>query len=117
MAAAIVGEERLAVPAHFDVEVYAVFRRLFRRGVLRRARLDVITARLLRLAAERVPLPQLLPEAHRLADQFSVPDAFYVALARARDAELLTADAALARAARGVARVRLIEEEDAEPPA
>ena len=43
----------------------------------------------------------------------SVRDAFYVALARARDAELLTADAALARAARGVARVRLIEEEGA----
>lgn len=64
---------------------------------------------LLRLfGAERVALPPLLGEAHRLADRMSAADAFYVALARLRDCELLTADAPLAHAAAGSARVRLV---------
>ena len=108
-AAAIVANERLIVPAHFDAEVYAAFRRLFRRGLVDRARLDLITSRLIALAAERVALAPLLPEAHRLADRLSAADAFYVALARARGVTLLTADAALARAATGLAEVQLVQ--------
>jgi predicted nucleic acid-binding protein len=107
-AAAIIANERLIVPAHFDAEVYAAFRGLFRRRLVDRSRFDVITSRLIALAAERVALLPLLPEVHRLADRLSAADAFYVALARARGVELLTADAALARAAAGLATVRLV---------
>jgi len=108
VAAAAIAEERLIVPAHFDVEVYAAFRRLFRRKLVDRSRLDFITSRLIGLAAERVALPALLPEVHRLADRFSAADAFYIALARARRVELFTADVALARAASGLADVQLV---------
>ena len=107
-AAALIANERLIVPAHFDAEVYAAFRRLFRRRLVDRSRLDFITSRLIALAAERVALPPLLPEVHRLADRLSAADAFYVALARARGVELLTADAALARAAGGLADIQLV---------
>ena len=107
-AAAMVANERLIVPAHFDAEVYAAFRRLFRRKLVDRVRLDLITSRLIALAAERVALAPLLPEVHRLADRLSATNAFYVALARARGAQLLTADVALARAASGLADVQLV---------
>lgn len=107
-AAAIVANERLIVPAHFDAEVYGALRRLFRRKLVDRPRLDFITSRLIALAAQRVALAPLLPEVHRLADRLSAADAFYVALARARAAPLLTADAALARAASGLADVELV---------
>jgi predicted nucleic acid-binding protein len=103
--------QRLAVPAHFDVEVYAAFRRLFRRGVVDRARLGRSAALLAAFPAERVALTPLLSEAHRLAERVSAHDAFYVALARARGNELVTADALLAEAAAGLARVRVIAAE------
>ena len=70
--------ERLAVPAHFDAEVYSAFRRHFRYGLITRRQLDVATAHLVALAAERVALPPLLAEAHALADSLSVGDAFYI---------------------------------------
>jgi predicted nucleic acid-binding protein len=83
---------------------------LFRRGLVERRRLDRSAALLAAFGAERVALTPLLPEAHRLAERLSAPDAFYVALARARGSELLTTDARLAEAATGLARVRLIAE-------
>jgi predicted nucleic acid-binding protein len=104
----LISKERLAVPAHFDAEVYSAFRRHFRQGLLTRLELDRVAAQLARLAAERVALPWLLADAHVLADRFSAGDAFYVALARARGIELWTADARLERAATQLARVRLI---------
>jgi predicted nucleic acid-binding protein len=100
--------ERLAVPAHFDAEVYSAFRRQFRQGLLPRQQLDRVAAHLSRLAAERVALPSLLAAAHLLADRLSAGDAFYVALARARRIELWTADERLERGAAGFAKVRLI---------
>ena len=108
MAANLLVNERLAVPGHFDAEVYSAFRGLFRRGLITRRALDTITRHLIALAAERVALPPLLAEAHALADPLSVGDAFYVALARIRQIELWTADARLERAAAGLAKVRLI---------
>lgn len=108
-AAARIANERLAVPAHFDAEVYSAFRRHFRQGLLERAELERIPSRLAALAADRVALPPLLAEAHVLADRLSVGDAFYLALARVRTADFLTADARLARAAAGLARVHLID--------
>src|SRR5438093_4142855 len=97
-AAAMVANERLIVPAHFDAEVYAAFRRLFRRKLGDHARLDLITSRLTALAAERVALALLLPEVHRLADRLSAADAFYVALARSCGVQLPSADRATAPA-------------------
>jgi len=107
-AAAAVANERIVVPGHFDVEVYGTFRRLFRQSKLTRGRFDAIVVRLARLAAERVGLSGLLLEAHVIADRVSATDAFYVALARARDVELLTTDAHLAQGARTLAHIRLI---------
>ena len=107
-AAELLLNERLAVPAHFDIEVYSAFRRQFRQGLLTRQELDRVSAHLVTLAAERVALPPLLAEAHVLADRLSTGDAFYVALARARRIELWTADARLERGAAGLAKVRLI---------
>jgi predicted nucleic acid-binding protein len=108
LAAAAIANERLVVPAHFDAEVYGTFRRLFRHGKLSRGRFDAIVVRLATLAAERVGLSALLLEAHVIADRVSATDAFYVALARARDVDLLTTDAQLARGGATLAQVRLI---------
>ncbi|MDQ2913335.1 MAG: type II toxin-antitoxin system VapC family toxin [Chloroflexota bacterium] len=108
IAAATIANERLVVPAHFDVEVYGTFRRLFRHGKLTRGRFDATVVRLARLAAERVALSALLLEAHVLADRVSAADAFYVALARARGVELLTTDAHLAQGGGTLAQIRLI---------
>jgi predicted nucleic acid-binding protein len=107
-AADLLVNERLAVPAHFDAEVYSAFRRHFRRGLLTPRQLDRVSAQLVALAAERVALPPLLAESHALADRLSVGDTFYVALARVRRIELWTADARLERGATRLARVRLI---------
>ena len=108
MAAALIVNERLAVPAHFDAEVYSAFRRHLRQGLITRRQLDTVTAHLVALTAERVALSPLLRDAHVLSDRLSVGDAFYVALARVRRIELWTADARLDRAAAGLADVRLI---------
>ena len=67
-----------------------------------------MTAHIVRLAAERVPLLPLLAAAHVLADRLSAGDAFYVALARVRRIELWTADARLERTAAGFVEVRLV---------
>ena len=107
-AAAAVANERIVVPGHFDAEVYGTFRRLFRQSKVTRGRFDAIVVRLARLAAERVGLPGLLLEAHVIADRVSATDEFYVALARARDVELLTTDAHLAQGAGTLAHIRLI---------
>ena len=108
IAASTIANERLVVPAHFDVEVYGTFRRLFRQGKLSRGRFDGIVVRLARLAAERVALSALLLEAHVLADRVSATDAFYIALARVRGIEFVTTDAHLAHGAGTLAQVRLI---------
>ena len=107
-AAALIANERLAVPAHFDAEVYSAFRRHFRQGLLTRQQLERVTASLVMLAAERVALPPLLGQAHVLADRLSAGDAFYVALARIRRIALWTADSRLERGASGLAEVRLV---------
>jgi predicted nucleic acid-binding protein len=108
VAAAAIANERLVVPAHFDVEVYGTFRRLFRHGKLSRARFDAIVLCLAALAGERVDLSALLREAHVLADRVSATEAFYLALARARGVALLTTDAHLAEGGGTLAEIRVI---------
>ncbi len=100
--------DRVAVPRHFDIEVYVGVRRFVRRGLLPPVALDRLVTALIRFAVTRVEPVQLLSAMHALGDRFSPYDAAYVALARGLDAELVTADARLARATEGLARVRLI---------
>ena len=106
--ATIIESERGTVPAHFDAEVYAAFRRHFRQGLVDRDRLEFVARRLPSLPVERVSLTSLLWEAHLLADRLSSSDAFYVALARLHDCELVTSDGRLARDAFDLAHIRLI---------
>ncbi|TME98199.1 MAG: type II toxin-antitoxin system VapC family toxin [Chloroflexi bacterium] len=106
--ATIIESERGTVPAHFDAEVYAAFRRRFRQGLVDRDRLEFVAQRLPSLPVERVSLTSLLWEAHLLADRLSSSDAFYVALARLHDCELVTSDGRLARDAFDLAHIRLI---------
>jgi predicted nucleic acid-binding protein len=63
---------------------------------------------LARLPAERVALPPLLADAFTLRDRLGAYHALYVALAARRQARIITLDARLARAARGVAEIVLI---------
>lgn len=66
---------------------------------------------LLQLSARRWPLEPLTWRAWQLHDNFSVYDAYYVALAEKLDARLITKDARLARAveAAGLCPVDLVQ--------
>ncbi len=103
-----IGGETPLVPAHFDAEVLSALRRM----VLRRA-LDVRRAQaglglVARLRLERVAIAPLLSEAFELRDRCSAFDALYLALARRRNAVLLTSDERLLRAAKGIAPIELV---------
>ena len=99
----------IAVPAHFDGEVYGALRRLDRQRKLAPGLLDRVVPLLARFRAERVPLGRLITQAHALGTRFSARDAFYVALAVRANGELLTSDRALAATASPLVRVRLID--------
>jgi predicted nucleic acid-binding protein len=89
---------RLHAPDVIDVEVIGVLRKaVFRREISpRRARalLDVLSG----LSLTRYPHVQLLDRAWDLRTHVSSPDAFFVALAEALDAPLVTTDLRLSRA-------------------
>lgn len=94
------------VPALCDIEIVGALRRALAVGKLTPAR-----ARLALHAYDDLPLTRhghqdLLPRILALRNNFSPYDATYVALAEALGASLLTADTALASAARR--RVRVI---------
>jgi len=88
---------RLHAPHVIDVEVIGVLRKaVFRREISpRRARvlLDVLSG----LSLTRYPHVQLLDRAWDLRTHVSSPDAFFVALAEALDAPLVTTDLRLSR--------------------
>src|SRR5438094_9722327 len=102
VAAAMIANERLIVPAHFDAEVYAAFRRLFRRKSVARSRLGFITSRLIGIAAERVAVPLLLHDVHRLDYRFSAADAFSVVLGAGRGIVIVTSDVVLGHVDHGL---------------
>jgi predicted nucleic acid-binding protein len=95
----LASEAPTLMPAHFEADAYAGLRRMTTRGTLGRAVLPTALQRVSELQGERVPLAPLLPTAFRLFDHVGAHDSFYVALALARGATLLTSDAPLARAA------------------
>lgn len=89
-----------AAPAHLDAEVLSALGRLKRAGQLTQESERV--KKLGTLAAQRWPLPPLLPVAWALTDRIAVRDALYVALAQSLDATLITTDARLRRGAAGL---------------
>jgi predicted nucleic acid-binding protein len=92
----------LRVPEIFVAEVAHVVQRRRRAGSLTGAEADALVGWTLELDVSLCPLKPLVDPAMRLAWQhrLSVYDAFYLALATACGARLLTADDDLARAAR-----------------
>lgn len=100
--------DALQAPAHFDAEVLSGIRRSLRLNYVSVERAELAVVDLAHLRLRRVSLGPLLSEAFALRDRFSAHDAFYVVLARRRDAALVTADSRLARAAEGITKVVLV---------
>lgn len=92
-------DAELHTPALCDVEVASALRRLLRSGSLDDARAAEAIDDYLALPLERHGHEALLSRVLELRENFSAYDATYVALAERLGASLLTADAALARAA------------------
>lgn len=93
-------EHDLHAPSLCDVELAAVLRRGLLAGRLGGARARAALADYLDLPLVRHGHRGLLARILELRENFSAYDAVYVALAEGLGAELLTADRALARAAR-----------------
>ena len=80
------------VPAHLDVEVAQVTRRLALSAVITPARGRAMLELLAEAPLRRVPLAPLLPRVWALRKNLTSYDAAYVALAEALPAPLLTFD-------------------------
>lgn len=90
----------LHTPALCDVEFAAALRRALREGLISEERSEEALRNYLDLPITRHGHQLLLPRILDLRHNFSAYDAAYVALAERLDAELLTGDGGLARAAR-----------------
>ncbi|HSL82291.1 MAG TPA: type II toxin-antitoxin system VapC family toxin [Thermoanaerobaculia bacterium] len=88
----------VAAPGHLDAEVLSALGRLARAADLAPERVERSLAELARAPVRRFPVPPLLAAAWALRANLSLRDALYVALARRLEANLVTADARLARA-------------------
>lgn len=98
--------EMLATVAHLDAEVFSGLARLHRAGRLGAAEVTGLIDRLGDLPMRRLPITvELLEAAWALRDNVAAGDALYVAAARSLDAELVTTDERLARAAPEVTAV------------
>ena len=93
-------------PELLDPEVVAVIRRWTQREWLPVKHGERAVAELRELAIVRHGHADLRLRAWELRDRCSAYDAFYIALAEALDADLVTTDARLGRAAGGLMRVR-----------
>jgi predicted nucleic acid-binding protein len=91
--------EDLAAPELLDLEVASVLRGQARAGALDSRRAGLALDDLAALPLERAPHLPLLRRCWELRENLSVYDAAYVALAEALEAQLLTGDRRLARAA------------------
>jgi predicted nucleic acid-binding protein len=101
------GEVALHVPALCDVEIAAVIRRAMRSRRLREERARDAILDYLELPITRHGHVGLMTRILQLRANFSAYDATYVALAEQLDADLLTADDGLARAARSHTRLTI----------
>ena len=100
-------EITLHVPALCDVEVAAVIRRAMLSRQLREDRARDALLDYLELPVTRHGHVGLMTRILQLRANFSAYDATYVALAEQLDADLLTADDGLARAARSHTRLTI----------
>ena len=88
----------LWAPAILPLEVASAIWRIERSGGISSDEADASIDHLQQAPMQFVPVESLLHDAWSLRTSLRVSDAFYVAAARALDAELLTSDARLARA-------------------
>lgn len=88
----------IAVPAHFDAEVFSALGRLCRAGEVDEERVEIGLDLLVRAPLVRYPIAPLLREAWMLRHNLTLRDGLYVALARRLEATLVTADSRLAQA-------------------
>lgn len=88
----------VAVPAHFDAEVFSALGRLARGGEIEEGRVEFGLAQIARAPFRRYAVAPLLRDAWSLRHNLSLRDALYVVLTRRLDATLLTADSRLSRA-------------------
>ena len=98
VAAALEGED-VHAPAHLDVEVAQVTRRMAKDSVITPARGNAMLELLAEAPFRRVPLAPLLPRVWALRKDLTAYDAAYVALAEALGAPLLTFDRKIPAAA------------------
>lgn len=105
---AITGAD-LHVPALCDVEVAAALRRGLLTGHLDAERAQLVVRDLADLPLTRHGHQKLLDRVLGLRENFSAYDATYVSLAERLGASLITADGGLARAARSILELEVIE--------
>jgi predicted nucleic acid-binding protein len=89
---------RVAVPAHFDAEVFSALGRLMRAGELAERLVEPILNELARAPFVRYTLQPLLAPAWGLRHNLALRDALYVTLAHRLGTRLVTADSRLAQA-------------------
>lgn len=94
-------------PDLVNVEVLHVLRRIARGGAIAPDRCDEVRGDFADLPIHTYPSWPLLGRAWALRENVTVYDAMYVALAEALGAKLVTADRALARAAKDHTSVRV----------
>lgn len=97
--AALQGHD-LWAPAILDLEVTSALWRLLRTRDIDRDEAERAMSALRDAPISRVTHAELAAEAWRLREAVRISDGFYVAAARALDADLLTSDARLSRAPR-----------------
>lgn len=95
-AAAVLVGAQWHVPAHFDVEVFSAYARLFKRGLLTRDEARNLLGDLRVINAIRHEVHHRVGLAWHRIDNLSPADALYAELAASLNAPLVTCDAGLA---------------------
>ena len=101
--------ERIAAPAHLDLEVAATIRRLVRRSHMSDRDGVIAVDDYRRLRTRRHPIRRLLDRAYELRATHTVSDGLYIALAEELVVPLVTTDGPLSRSHGHGAVVELIE--------
>lgn len=102
-------DESVAAPDLIYLETASVWRRQVRLGSLTLARAHEALADLSAYPIREYAHRELVEGCWRLRDVVSIYDAAYIVLAAALEQPLLTADAKLARAARSLCQVELLQ--------
>lgn len=106
--AAILGDA-LYAPSHLDIEVLSAWRRHLRQGRISPSRASEGVTYLNALPITRVPHEPLLDRIWEMRENFTMPDAAYIALAEQFGAALITCDRRLANAPGSRCEIRVVE--------